>query len=358
MTPQEARVRTLQKGGDLAAIRKAVAENMPKDMSAAEQGFAAAMNEVLVRLRYTRNVTVADLFLDVVRMHACYWALCEEYQKGLVQFQLQAGQVWAATWVDSLAALKDEAAKYVPNDDTARNIGRDRPKIKEQIEAFAAELDKLRWAFLKDLQAKHPGGPAIEGIPADVKAKEQHAAAAKNIYAELCKIVVDERQKYLPPLVQSFQTLQGKFQALNGYMAPLMPTSGRAPASLDKVKEWLKTWTAELDKELGDMNMRALDRNFTDVFPDVALYMKSPIIDELKILAERYTVAVTLGDDKKEDRDTALKHVADYKDALSKAFETLRTRIEGRFDVESRQIYAPGEKGYEDWSKGVKTPAP
>jgi len=124
------------------------------------------------------------------------------------------------------------------------------------------------------------------------------------------------------------------------------------------VKEWLKTWTAELDKELGDMNMRALDRNFTDVFPDVALYMKSPIIDELKILAERYTVAVTLGDDKKEDRDTALKHVADYKDALSKAFETLRTRIEGRFDVESRQIYAPGEKGYEDWSKGVKTPAP
>jgi len=342
MTAEEARGVVLQKNGGLEEMRRRVKDNLPKAVAKAHQGFNDAMNSILVKLEFTRNVTVANLYSDVTKLYSYYRELCGAYQAGLKEFAPPPGAPWAATWLDSETAFKDQAAKYVPNDESARNIGRNRPEIKGKMEACVDELQKLRWAFLKDLHTKNRLAPPAN-VPPDVKTINEHAREFKINYEALSQIVQAERQIYLPPLMQSLTLLQGKFQALNDYMTPFMPdTPGRVAPNGADVKKWLDEWSPDVLKEQEASSARLADPNFTDVFLEAARTINNVLIPQILSLREEYFKAVTQND------AASAKRAAMLKSAISKGLDQVRTLIEGRFDIESKQIYTPGEAAYSE----------
>lgn len=358
MTRRAARLKVLKDNGGLNAMRAIVAIEQPKLLAKARQDYTEATNKALVSIGVMRNVTVADLYKDLTAMYEYYWGLCDQYEPGLKQpFAADKVQGWAAGVLDQAVILKRRAAMYVPAEDTARNIGREHPDIQKEMTAFADELERLRWAFLKDLCKKN-GLPAPQGVPREVTTSTDHARSLKNHYDALAQVVQAEKQKYLAPLMDSLMTVEGKFQAINDYMTPLMPgVAGRVPPSEADVKKWLDTvWSPDILKEEQLAAARIADRNFTDVFAQALIKFHYVLVPNLRNLGEYYYKAVTLGDDQREERDSAVASVGNLKKLTAAFLEQTRAMIEGRFNIEEKQIYTPGSADYD--KRYAPPPAP
>ena len=346
VSPAEARKKVLADNGGLDAMRAIVQGNLPKELAKAHRGFNDTMNPILVQLQFTQNVTVATLYSDLSALCGFYWGLCDGYQDGLKQFAPQAGAVWQAVLLEKITVFKKQADKYVPNDEAARNIGRDHKEIKDTMGRCVDELLKLRLALLKDLHAKHQLPPPAD-VPRDLASIDEYARSFKRNYDALARIVQDEKQKYLPPLTQSLAALREKFTALNDYMTPFMPGRAAPPADLPT---WVDAWSDDMHKELEAASARLADRNFTDVFFEAAQAIRTCIM-QMTGLRDLCVKAATQND------AAAAKRAALLKDAISKRLDEIGKMIEGRFDIENedKQIHLPGEQAYSD---RYKPPAP
>ncbi|RKY27213.1 MAG: hypothetical protein DRP79_03660 [Planctomycetota bacterium] len=304
---------------------------------------AAFLHAKMARIE---DVTVANLFGDIVRLHALYWELCDAYEAARRKFNPKG---WQVVWRDRVEAMRGAAAKYVPKEG-ARNIGRGR-KIDKKMARAVDELLKLRGEFLAKLYKEH-NTPATdrEEMPRNIGA--DRAAAFRKPYNEMRDIVRDERDKHLPALRDAVDMLDAKFNAIREYMAPYMPgAEGRQTPDPGEVRKWVKdVYSPELLALSESAYDRFARRGVHDLFPNVSkLFL--PLVNKLILLGGHYGAAVTLPAGTEEERkmlDRNLLAVKNLSRAAEIMLKNIHTMIENKYNVEALEIYTPDEGGYRE----------
>ena len=330
-------------GGFKEFIRRKVASHLEKT----QKDFAENVAFLRAQLAREVDITVVHLYEDLMTLHRYDWELCNAYQASLENFNPNG---WQVVWQDRVSAVKDAASKYVQEGD-ARNIARKYrdKKIDKQMETVVSELLNLRLAFLKKLYEKHNTPQADrEEIPRNID-KTDHALVVKKAYEVLRQIVKHEVDLHIPPLKESFELLEGKFNLVREYMAPFMPDApGRRKPNARELEKWLEeNFYRELRLEPDKAYKRFTGKDFQDLFPGAArLYVSA--LNKMFLLGGHYYSTVTLGDDRKKVRDGELKKVEILTAALDRMTNTLRSMFEDKYDVEDKQIYTPEEDAYRE----------
>lgn len=335
--------------GSIENARKTLEKMLIEDLAKAGKNFEEEADVLRARIARESDVTVANLYEDVISIYRYYWELCDGYQASLKEFNPKG---WMAVWQDRVTAAKDTFRKYVPGYG-ARNVGATYKDLDKQLTAAFDEMLNLRGAFLKKLYEKHgTAEPNREPLAGNIRSLNEHAAAVKRIYIALCAIVTPEVEKHLPPFKAAFDMIEGKFSAIRDYMEPAMPgKEGRKSPSQAEVHKWVsEVYSPAILAETEKSAARFAAKEFHDLFPNVS-DLHQLVLTKMILLGNHYEAAVTMrpaNDAERTDLERQITAVKSLSGAIEAMLGNIRAMIEDKYDLSGKAIFTPDEKGYQD----------
>ena len=356
-TPEEIRkeieAETVKKYGSLENAMDVLRKHLASSLQNAQKAFDGKASFIRAKLALEEDVTVVDLYRDLVRIYDYYWDLCDAYQAALKEFNPSG---WQVIWLDRVTALKDTAQKYVPGH--AHNIStrHGKSEIDKKMKAIFDELPQLRQVFLKELYAKHKTPKdAREEIPNDIDGVDP-ARALQKAYDALRDVVNSEVGANTPPLKKAIALVDGRHSAIREYMAPFMPGAlDRRKPRQKEIDRWLaENFYSRLKEErqkcVETNYERYRGRGFRELFPNF-LKLYPAVLGKVTYLGELYRNVVFLDDktpELRKKRDRELQRLENLNDTIEDMLKVMRSMCEEKYDINDKAIHTPDEKGFRE----------